>query len=95
MNFVNKYRQLLTQTPTVSCHLSTKVNNSIKIYKIYKELLTFSAEVTIILCFPSDDTVKQADVVLLGYPLMVDMTEEERRNDLDIYEKVDKFKTCL
>ena len=35
-----------------------------------------------------DDTVKQADVVLLGYPLMVDMTEEERKNDLDIYEKV-------
>ena len=38
--------------------------------------------------FISDDTVKQADVVLLGYPLMVDMTEEERKNDLDIYEKV-------
>ena len=41
--------------------------------------------------FISDDTVKQADVVLLGYPLMVDMTEEERKNDLDIYEKVSIF----
>lgn len=32
-------------------------------------------------------TVKQADVVLLGFPLMVDMTSDTRRNDLNIYEK--------
>ena len=36
--------------------------------------------------FP-DDTVKQADVVLMGYPLMADLSEEIRMNDLEIYEK--------
>lgn len=30
--------------------------------------------------------VKQADVILLGYPLMYEMTEDMRRNDLDFYE---------
>ncbi|XP_048752483.2 protein-glucosylgalactosylhydroxylysine glucosidase-like isoform X2 [Ostrea edulis] len=33
-------------------------------------------------------SVKQADVVLLGYPLMVDMSETTRKNDLHIYEAV-------
>ncbi|KAK3591601.1 hypothetical protein CHS0354_013784 [Potamilus streckersoni] len=33
-------------------------------------------------------TVKQADVVLLGYPLMVNMTPTVRKNDLVMYEKV-------
>lgn len=32
--------------------------------------------------------VKQADVVLMGYPVMVNMTEEIRGNDLHIYEQV-------
>ncbi|XP_039519090.1 protein-glucosylgalactosylhydroxylysine glucosidase-like [Pimephales promelas] len=32
--------------------------------------------------------VKQADVVLLGYPLTLPMTPEVRRNDLDAYEAV-------
>ncbi|XP_028400693.1 protein-glucosylgalactosylhydroxylysine glucosidase-like [Dendronephthya gigantea] len=31
-------------------------------------------------------TVKQADVILLGYPLMFNMSEEVRKNDLVIYE---------
>jgi trehalose/maltose hydrolase-like predicted phosphorylase len=31
-------------------------------------------------------TVKQADVILLGYPLMFNMTQEVRENDLVIYE---------
>ncbi|XP_073688280.1 protein-glucosylgalactosylhydroxylysine glucosidase-like [Garra rufa] len=31
-------------------------------------------------------TVKQADVVLLGYPLDMPMTPEVRRNDLEVYE---------
>lgn len=30
--------------------------------------------------------VKQADAILLGYPLMVNMTADTRRNDLEIYE---------
>ncbi|XP_068117140.1 protein-glucosylgalactosylhydroxylysine glucosidase [Hyperolius riggenbachi] len=34
------------------------------------------------------ENVKQADVVLLGYPVMFPMTLEQRRNDLQIYEKV-------
>ncbi|XP_071974078.1 protein-glucosylgalactosylhydroxylysine glucosidase [Engystomops pustulosus] len=34
------------------------------------------------------DNVKQADVVLLGYPLMFPMSPEHRKNDLQIYEKV-------
>ncbi|XP_073419378.1 protein-glucosylgalactosylhydroxylysine glucosidase isoform X1 [Dendrobates tinctorius] len=34
------------------------------------------------------DQVKQADVVLLGYPLMFAMSPERRRNDLQIYEAV-------
>ncbi|XP_033736118.1 protein-glucosylgalactosylhydroxylysine glucosidase-like [Pecten maximus] len=33
-------------------------------------------------------TVQQADAVLLGFPLMADLTEETRMNDLEIYEKV-------
>lgn len=31
-------------------------------------------------------TVKQADVILLGFPLMHEMSEHVRKNDLDIYE---------
>ncbi|OWF37122.1 protein-glucosylgalactosylhydroxylysine glucosidase-like [Mizuhopecten yessoensis] len=38
--------------------------------------------------YTQDETVKQADVVLLGFPLMVDLSEEIRKNDLEIYEKV-------
>ncbi|XP_053923592.1 protein-glucosylgalactosylhydroxylysine glucosidase isoform X2 [Cuculus canorus] len=34
------------------------------------------------------DPVKQADVVLLGYPLMHPMSPEVRRNDLEMYEPV-------
>ncbi|KAM4017648.1 protein-glucosylgalactosylhydroxylysine glucosidase [Anomaloglossus baeobatrachus] len=34
------------------------------------------------------DQVKQADVVLLGYPLLFAMSPEHRRNDLQIYEAV-------
>ncbi|KAK2866874.1 hypothetical protein Q8A67_024991 [Cirrhinus molitorella] len=33
-------------------------------------------------------TVKQADVVLLGYPLAMPMTPEIRRNDLEMYEAI-------
>ncbi|ELT98821.1 hypothetical protein CAPTEDRAFT_226938 [Capitella teleta] len=33
-------------------------------------------------------TIKQADVVLLGFPLMLNMSTEVRRNDLDMYSKV-------
>ncbi len=32
--------------------------------------------------------VKQADVVMLGYPLLYDMPANVRKNDLEIYEKV-------
>ncbi|KAJ8308415.1 hypothetical protein KUTeg_013289 [Tegillarca granosa] len=32
--------------------------------------------------------VKQADVILLGYPLLYEMSKETRKNDLNIYEKV-------
>lgn len=35
-----------------------------------------------------ESQVKQADVVLLGFPLEVDMPESVRKNDLDMYEKV-------
>lgn len=38
--------------------------------------------------YTQDEIVKQADVVLLGYPLVTDMSEEIRKNDLEIYEKV-------
>lgn len=34
------------------------------------------------------DDVKQADVVLLGYPLMFPMSQEHRKKDLQIYEPV-------
>lgn len=34
-----------------------------------------------------NETVKQADVILLGYPLMVHMTKDIRENDLNIYER--------
>jgi len=33
-------------------------------------------------------TIKQADVVLLGFPLMYNMETETRKNDLSIYENV-------
>ena len=32
--------------------------------------------------------IKQADVVLLGYPLMWDMPPDVRRNDLELYEPI-------
>ena len=32
--------------------------------------------------------IKQSDVVLLGYPLMMPMTKQLRRNDLEKYEDV-------
>ncbi|XP_060072815.1 protein-glucosylgalactosylhydroxylysine glucosidase-like [Ylistrum balloti] len=35
-----------------------------------------------------DTTVQQADAILLGFPLMANITDETRRNDLEIYEKV-------
>lgn len=34
------------------------------------------------------EEVKQADVILLGFPLMMSMPEDVRRNDLRIYENV-------
>lgn len=34
------------------------------------------------------EEVKQADVILLGFPLMMSMPEEVRKNDLRIYENV-------
>ena len=34
------------------------------------------------------DRIKQADVVLLGYPIMYVDDVQQRRNDLEIYEKV-------
>ena len=34
------------------------------------------------------DTIKQSDVVLLGYPLLMSMNKDIRRNDLVIYENV-------
>jgi hypothetical protein len=37
--------------------------------------------------------VKQADVILLGWPLDINMTEQIRRNDLDIYSKVSCYDT--
>ncbi|XP_039619546.1 protein-glucosylgalactosylhydroxylysine glucosidase isoform X2 [Polypterus senegalus] len=36
--------------------------------------------------FQKGETVKQADVVLLGFPLGYPMTEDVRRNDLEFYE---------
>lgn len=38
--------------------------------------------------FVADTTVKQGDVILLGYPLQAAMPEHVRRNDLRIYEQV-------
>ncbi len=32
--------------------------------------------------------IKIADVVLLGYPLMRDMPDDVRRNDLELYESI-------
>ncbi|KAL4217202.1 hypothetical protein ACF0H5_023655 [Mactra antiquata] len=32
--------------------------------------------------------IKQSDVVLLGYPLMMNMSRDVRRNDLELYEKI-------
>ncbi|UJR10942.1 hypothetical protein I4U23_015127 [Adineta vaga] len=37
---------------------------------------------------PKNASIKQADVVLLGFPLMWPMTEQVRRNDLLTYEKL-------
>jgi trehalose/maltose hydrolase-like predicted phosphorylase len=39
-------------------------------------------------CDSTDSTIKQSDVVLLGYPLMMEMTPDIRKNDLTIYEEV-------
>nr|XP_012964498.2 protein-glucosylgalactosylhydroxylysine glucosidase isoform X2 [Anas platyrhynchos] len=38
--------------------------------------------------YSPDEPVKQADVVLLGFPLMHSMSPEVRRNDLEMYEPV-------
>ena len=52
-------------------------------YKMYKRCVVLV-----------DTRVKQADVVLLGYPLMFNMTEATRRNDLRIYEAVSFHMYC-
>ena len=40
--------------------------------------------------------VKQADAVLLGYPLLQDMPSDVRRNDLTFYEEVCyRFTQCV
>ena len=59
--------------------LSTKIRRykDKYMYKMYKRCVVLV-----------DTRVKQADVVLLGYPLMFNMTEATRRNDLRIYEAV-------
>ena len=38
-------------------------------------------------------TVKQADVILLGYPLMMNMSKDVLKNDLMVYEQVIYFVT--
>lgn len=38
--------------------------------------------------YPIGETIKQADVVLLGFPIMFVKDAEIRRNDLEMYEKV-------
>ncbi|XP_019643989.1 PREDICTED: acid trehalase-like protein 1 [Branchiostoma belcheri] len=38
--------------------------------------------------YPKGELIKQADVILLGYPLMWQMSDQVRRSDLNIYEKV-------
>ena len=37
--------------------------------------------------FTTEDVVKQADTIMLGFPLMLNMSDEVKRNDLTIYEK--------
>lgn len=37
--------------------------------------------------------VKQADVILLGYPLMMNMSKDVLKNDLLVYEQVLYFVT--
>lgn len=39
-----------------------------------------------------EEPVKQADVVLMGFPLLINMAESSRRNDLRIYEAVSSKK---
>lgn len=34
------------------------------------------------------EKIKQSDVVLLGFPLQMNMSKSTRRNDLEIYENV-------
>ena len=41
----------------------------------------------------SGTTVKQADVVLLGFPLMQIEGKDVRRNDLEIYEAVSIYQS--
>lgn len=38
--------------------------------------------------FRGNQTVKQADVILLGYPLDMEMSRQIRENDLDLYRQV-------
>lgn len=40
------------------------------------------------LCSFLGEQVKQADAVLLGFPLLYPMDSEVRRNDLEIYEPI-------
>jgi len=36
----------------------------------------------------TNETIKQADVILLGFPLMYNMTKQVRQNDLEFYSAV-------
>ena len=49
---------------------------------------SISTQRTLFLSTDTGTIVKQADVILLGYPLNVDMDILVRRNDLKKYEKV-------
>lgn len=64
-------------------------------YRILKQthkrpLKPFAAEHTTFCWFFlfAGEEVKQADVILLGFPLMMSMPEDVRKNDLRIYENV-------
>jgi trehalose/maltose hydrolase-like predicted phosphorylase len=49
-------------------------------------LIVFSQKIILLSVYLENTTIKQADVVLLGFPLMWPMSDEVRRNDLLVYE---------
>ncbi|XP_019617220.1 PREDICTED: acid trehalase-like protein 1 [Branchiostoma belcheri] len=84
INFASKLAKLLGKT--TPSNWTDIVNN---MYVPFDQKLQYHPEYE---GYTTNIQIKQADVILLGYPLLYNMSEQVYRNDLTIYERVTDVK---